>query len=331
MSVSSHLQNFNIPEEFRQAPSAGFGELLGKVGDHENYTNKSQLSRVGAPPPSPFSVEGMRQVDEQLRNKSSAEDTDIDNLMEELLNDVDIDEEKSINPRDSNSNSINFPSVKEEKDLVKIENPADVPALDQLGLLGLHSEVSIKPEQPEEKKPSLSIRKDIFQSNPLQMIQQPNMMHESHNQSRSQSQSHYQRARYVTRRGDGVPLYDDPTLPPGWRRTVSQRKSGATAGGWDTYILAPPSHHNKRFRSKQEVRRYFEKIGEQYLDWRDFDFNPYGSKGQQEMLQEMRRNPNMMGNLLFQAQGFSQQQPAQIEINPDISSFLSCELKQEFD
>ena len=96
MSVSSHLQNFHIPEEFRQAPSAGFGELLGKVGDHENYTNKSQLSRVGAPPPSPFRVEGMRQVDEQLRNKSSAEDTDIDNLMEELLNDVDIDEEKSI-------------------------------------------------------------------------------------------------------------------------------------------------------------------------------------------------------------------------------------------
>ena len=82
-----------------------------------------------------------------------------------------------------------------------------------------------------------------------------------------------------------MPLYDDPTLPPGWRRTVTQRKSGVTAGGWDTYITAPPSHRNKKFRSKQDVRRYFEKMGEQYLDWRDFDFNPYGSKGQQEMLQ----------------------------------------------
>ena len=39
-----------------------------------------------------------------------------------------------------------------------------------------------------------------------------------------------------------------------------------------------------RFRSKQEVRRYFEQTGEQYLRWQDFDFNLFGSKGQHEML-----------------------------------------------
>ena len=39
-----------------------------------------------------------------------------------------------------------------------------------------------------------------------------------------------------------------------------------------------------RFRSKQEVRRYFEQTGEQYLRRQDFDFNPFGSKGQHEML-----------------------------------------------
>ena len=88
-----------------------------------------------------------------------------------------------------------------------------------------------------------------------------------------------------------------------------------------------------RFRSKQEVRRYFEQTGEQYLRWQDFDFNPFGSKGQHEMLLEMRRNPTMMGagNIPLQTQGFPHQQQAQIEINPDISSFLSCELKQEND
>merc|ERR1719397_1944928 len=61
------------------------------------------------------------------------------------------------------------------------------------------------------------------------------------------------RGRYTSSRSDGVPLYDDPTLPPGWVRSVVQRKTGATAGGW-----------------------------------RDFDFNPHGSKGQHEMLQAMR-------------------------------------------
>ena len=359
MAMSSHLQSFNIPDEFRQAPSAGFGELLGSLADHGKYTKKMltpqhQSSRSGALPPPRFNLDGMRQVDQQMiqntmrfqNNHVSEEQTDIDNLMEELLNDV---EDNSSKPRDSNSNSIvNSPTVKEETDLVKIENLGQYqslpavrgPALDQLGL---HSEINIKPEwSEEEKKPSLTIRTDIFQSNQGQVTPQPNMMQDYPADSPVQRRPvHY--GRYSSRRSDGVPLYDDPTLPPGWRRTVSQRKTGATAGGWDTYILAPLSHNYKRFRSKQEVRRYFEKIGEQFLDWRDFDFNPFGSKGQHEILQEIRRNENMVqnnmvqNNMMFQAQGISHQQHQQhqhqdqLEIKPDISSFLSCELKQEID
>ena len=60
-------------------------------------------------------------------------------------------------------------------------------------------------------------------------------------------------------------------------RKVTQRMTGATAGGWDTYLMDPTG---KRFRSKQEIRRHFERIGEVFLRWEDFDFNPFGSKGQ---------------------------------------------------
>jgi len=74
-----------------------------------------------------------------------------------------------------------------------------------------------------------------------------------------------------------IPLFHDPTLPPGWSRKVTQRMTGATAGGWDTYLIDPTG---KRFRSKQEIRRHFERIGEVFLRWEDFDFNPFGSKGQ---------------------------------------------------
>merc|ERR1719500_2728740 len=78
-------------------------------------------------------------------------------------------------------------------------------------------------------------------------------------------------------RDNRTPLFHDPTLPPGWSRKVTQRMTGATAGGWDTYLMDPTG---KRFRSKQEIRRHFERTGEVFLRWEDFDFNPFGSKGQ---------------------------------------------------
>ena len=72
-------------------------------------------------------------------------------------------------------------------------------------------------------------------------------------------------------------------------------KSGASARAWDIYIFAPPSHNNKMFRSKQELRRYFEQTGEQQLHWQDFDFNPFGSKGQHDMVLGVGQESAMMG------------------------------------
>ena len=129
------------------------------------------------------------------------------------------------------------------------------------------------------------------------------------------------------------PLYVDTTLPPGWCRTISQRKTGASAGGWDTYII----HANgKRFRSRMEIKRYFEKTGETEYDWQDFDFNPFGSKGQQNPGQSYQSDGDMNGSLSLDQK--SNGQAAQdgddgsnsemLEMEPDIQNFLSCELGQ---
>ena len=58
-----------------------------------------------------------------------------------------------------------------------------------------------------------------------------------------------------------------------------------------------------------------------YLDWRDFDFNPFGSKGQQEM-------QALAGG---QASEDRTRPTQEIEFKPDITSLLSCHLKQEMD
>eukprot|EP00090_Calanus_glacialis_P009963 TRINITY_DN18347_c0_g1_i1.p1 TRINITY_DN18347_c0_g1~~TRINITY_DN18347_c0_g1_i1.p1 ORF type:complete len:946 (-),score=186.65 TRINITY_DN18347_c0_g1_i1:541-3378(-) len=127
------------------------------------------------------------------------------------------------------------------------------------------------------------------------------------------------------------PLLVDPTLPPGWSRSVSQRKTGASAGSWDTYI-----HHanGKRFRSRMEIKRYFEKIGETQLNWQDFDFNPFGSKGQQNPGQSSMLDGAVNSSILLNH--ISQDQSAEaenantssemMEMEPDIHDFLSCEL-----
>ena len=274
-------QGFNIPDEFRLTPDARFGEQLGLGAGHHNYAMKI------SPAPGPSYLPRV--------NRTNHQDPTTDSLIEELLEDVD---NESNSPRDNNSNSISSQPqsmIKVEKDQIWMRDGEES---EEHRLFDLHSQIDIKPDPEFEKKPSLSIRKDLFQTNHL--LQQPNVM--------SMSNS-LQRGRYTSSRSDGVPLYDDPTLPPGWYRTVTQRKTGATAGGWDTYIFSPPSYGKKRFRSKQDIRRFFEKIGEMYLDWQDFDFNPFGSKGQHEMLQAQRGS--------------------EMEVKPDISSFLSCELKQE--
>ena len=63
------------------------------------------------------------------------------------------------------------------------------------------------------------------------------------------------------------------TLPFGWKRKVSQRKSGASAGRYEVFIIGPTG---KRFRSRNELKTFFEKTGENKLNPDDFDFSTFG-------------------------------------------------------
>ena len=82
-----------------------------------------------------------------------------------------------------------------------------------------------------------------------------------------------------------TPLYEDDTLPQGWHRKVSQRKSGASAGRYEVFIIGPSG---KRFRSRNELKTFFEKTGETKLNPDDFDFSTFG-----------RNNPKVSVELLM--------------------------------
>ena len=72
-----------------------------------------------------------------------------------------------------------------------------------------------------------------------------------------------------------LPLYLDTRLPPGWHRKVSQRKSGASAGRYEVFIIGPTG---KRFRSRNEMRAFFDKTNnDSNIDPDDFDFSIFGS------------------------------------------------------
>ncbi len=60
---------------------------------------------------------------------------------------------------------------------------------------------------------------------------------------------------------------------------VVQRKSGMSAGRYEVFIIGPTG---KRFRSKNELKAFFEKIGEKTLSAEDFDFSTYGNAKLQE-------------------------------------------------
>ena len=71
-----------------------------------------------------------------------------------------------------------------------------------------------------------------------------------------------------------TPLYHDERLPSGWHRKVSQRKSGASAGRFEVFIIGPTG---KRFRSRNELKAFFEKTGETTLQPEHFDFSTFGT------------------------------------------------------
>ena len=118
---------------------------------------------------------------------------------------------------------------------------------------------------------------NLLKFSPLAVIQQQ-MEIGSHDQSQGQTPGRHTGSGHETNRNSKTPLYVDSTLPPGWRRKVALRKGEKTQGRFDVYIFTP---ENKMFRSKQDVRRYFEEINKTELHWEDFDFSVYGTKGQE--------------------------------------------------
>lgn len=69
-----------------------------------------------------------------------------------------------------------------------------------------------------------------------------------------------------------TPLLVDPSLPPGWKRIVSQRSSGESAGKWDVYITGL----GKRFRSRPELERFLQQKDIQDIDPKAIDFTVWG-------------------------------------------------------
>ena len=69
------------------------------------------------------------------------------------------------------------------------------------------------------------------------------------------------------------PLYIDDRLPPGWYRKIFERKCGKTAGTYYVIIYSP---ERRRFRSRNEVKKYFDEIGECILKVEQFDFSVSG-------------------------------------------------------
>jgi len=68
------------------------------------------------------------------------------------------------------------------------------------------------------------------------------------------------------------PLLEDPSLPEGWTRTVTQRTEGASAGHWDIYIHG----QGKKFRSKPELERYLKEKDITEINIDDIDFTVWG-------------------------------------------------------
>ena len=68
-------------------------------------------------------------------------------------------------------------------------------------------------------------------------------------------------------------MLHDPVLPKGWHREVHKSKFGAAASKIEVYIIGPSG---ERFRSRNELRRYFIKHGMKNLNAYGVDFSSCG-------------------------------------------------------
>lgn len=65
-------------------------------------------------------------------------------------------------------------------------------------------------------------------------------------------------------------LIIDKKLPPGWQKHFIQRKTGNSAGKWDAVFIHEAS--NKKFRSRSDLRAFFETQRLSNFDPNKFDF-----------------------------------------------------------
>ncbi|XP_069687402.1 uncharacterized protein [Periplaneta americana] len=76
---------------------------------------------------------------------------------------------------------------------------------------------------------------------------------------------------YIVESADGprkTTVVPDKNLPPGWSKHTIQRKHGNSAGKWDVFLVSP---QGRRFRSRNELRLFFEEKGEPFkADMFDF-------------------------------------------------------------
>eukprot|EP00090_Calanus_glacialis_P013471 TRINITY_DN22146_c0_g1_i1.p1 TRINITY_DN22146_c0_g1~~TRINITY_DN22146_c0_g1_i1.p1 ORF type:complete len:1179 (-),score=271.67 TRINITY_DN22146_c0_g1_i1:51-3149(-) len=74
---------------------------------------------------------------------------------------------------------------------------------------------------------------------------------------------------------DPKPLFEDPSLPEGWQRSLVQRTIGVSAGKYDVYIFTPDG---SRLRSQNELRTYLYDRGITDINPDTIDFSVYGNK-----------------------------------------------------
>ena len=77
---------------------------------------------------------------------------------------------------------------------------------------------------------------------------------------------------------------------------MSQRKSGASAGRYEVFIIGPSG---KRFRSRNELKSFFEKTGENTLNPDDFDFSTFGRNN--PIQQKVKLTPFVQTKWVFQS------------------------------